>query len=364
MVKFSRIIEAAIEWTATVLFRPFNPKKWFILSFAALMAGFLAGGSFNFSSHNYERNENKHSCSLRNSNILFSSADSRQSDASAFFKDFIEQMLKIKKSVLIPIIGIAVFVLLGFFVLMSWLSSRFAFIFLEDVVKNDASIRPPFRENKELGESLFSFTLVFTLIILALFAGFIFMLLNCLGRLGVFNKVITAGFKQIFWTVLPFALIFIFLILIAAVVSLVVRHFITVIMFRDRIRIMQAWPKFFSILTSHKQDFVVYLFIAMGLGIFTSLASFLLYLSAFFGLLFPAGILTLAFYLLHLIIPQAFQLSYFIIIAVVFSPAALFVLYSLLCLNLPFAVFFRTLSVKFIAALDQHYNLFRYKESG
>lgn len=330
MVKFSQIIGASIEWTATVLFRPFDPKRWFILSFAALMAGFLAGGNFNPGG---------------NFNLI-------------------EQLLKINKPVLISIIVIAVLVLLGFFTLMSWLSSRFAFVFLADVARNDASIKLPFRENKELGQSLFSFTLVFTLILLALFAGFIFMLLNYLGRLGIFNKVITAGFKQIFWTVLPFGLVFIFLIIIAAIVSLVVRHFITVIMFRDRIRIMHAWQKFFSILTSHKQDFIVYLFIAVGLGIFTSIVLILLYLSAFFGLFFPVGILTLVVYLIHLVIPQAFQFLYFIIIAVVFSPIALFVLYSLICLNLPFAVFFRTLSVKFIAALDQHYNLFRYKESG
>lgn len=373
-----------------VLFRPFNPRKWLILSFAALMAGFLAGGGFNFSSNNFDKREEKEKqekttrlyqtgsshlgkqqktncgkdillCALKDSGVV-SSSDAPHQAENPFYKDFVGQILKIKKPVLISIIVVVVLVLMGFSILMAWLSSRFAFVFLEDVVKNDASIKLPFRENKGLGKSLFLFSVVFMLIFWVLFAGFVLMLLKSLGGLGVFNKTITAGFKQIFWTLLPFGLTFIFLILIAGIVSFVVRHFITVIMFRDKISITRAWPKFLAMLMPHKQDFITYLFIAMGLGILTSIISMLLYLSAFFGLLFPAGILTLVFYLIHLVIPQTLQTVYFIVIAVIFFPIGLFILYSLMCLNLPFAVFSRTLSVKFVAALDQNYNLFRYKE--
>jgi hypothetical protein len=44
MVDFSELIKASAEWTITVLFRPFSPKKWIILGFVALLAGYLTGG--------------------------------------------------------------------------------------------------------------------------------------------------------------------------------------------------------------------------------------------------------------------------------------------------------------------------------
>ena len=41
---FTEIISASVEWTKTVLFRPFSIKKWLLLYFIALLAFQLQGG--------------------------------------------------------------------------------------------------------------------------------------------------------------------------------------------------------------------------------------------------------------------------------------------------------------------------------
>jgi hypothetical protein len=49
-------------------------------------------------------------------------------------------------------------------------------------------------------------------------------------------------------------------------------------------------------------------------------------------------------------------------VMIVAIPIVLFLWYCFMCMYLPFAVFFRTFSVKFFGKLDSRYNLFVYTD--
>ncbi|MEW6008329.1 MAG: hypothetical protein AB1629_01690 [Candidatus Omnitrophota bacterium] len=364
MVKFTEIIEASIEWTTTVLFRPFSPKKWFILVFVALLAGQLAGGgcnSFSPGRDHTDKTKPAQAAEIYQASISYPTAQT-VNKKSTFSPSEILKSFSLKKSknpaLFLYIVAIAVLVILAFLVL-TWLTARFSFIFLEDVIKNDASIKMPFRENKQIANSLFLFYLVSSVVFLALFGlltvGLIYNLIN----LGVFQKEANVGFKQIFLTCLPYGLLLFSVIFIALLISLIAQDFVLVVMFKDKIKIMKAWRKILAMLRVHKVDFVKYLCIKLGLAICSAIIAGLLSFITFIGLLLPGGITVAVFYLIYLILPKAFRLLYSIILFMVGIPLFLFLLYCLTALNLPFAVFFRTFSLKFLARLDQNYNLFK-----
>jgi len=360
MVRFAEVIEASIEWAATVLFRPFNPKKWLILGFVAMLAGQMAGSSFH-SSSGYNNQKHKQAEAATISKASISPAPSPYSKIEppkAFSK--IRDYLQAKNPLLLIIIILISLAILTFMVIMFWLSARFNFIFLEDVVKNDASIRTPFKANKEIGNSLFLFSLAFAAIFIALLGLIIWLCIWTLIKLGAFDKTAAVGFWRIFLTCLPYGLLALLLLIVTAIIGVIINDFVLVVMFKDKVKIMQAWPKALSIISAHKTDLIKYIFIKLGLGICCAIISGILNLAVFLGLLFPAGITAAIFYLIYLIVPLTLRFLYFIILFIVAVPVLLFLIYCLMCLYLPFAVFFRTLSLKFISRLDPNYNLFNY----
>jgi hypothetical protein len=227
------------------------------------------------------------------------------------------------------------------------------------VVKNDASIKRPFKENRLIGDSLFSFNMAFLFVNMLLFGLIIFMCLRSLFKLGVFAKTSTVGFLKIFLTCLPFLLLFILLIIISAIIYLIVNDFVIVAMFKDKIKFTQAWPKVSKILLANKVNFILYILIKWALAIAASLIYFIIYLISLFSLLFPAVMSICILYCLYLIIPGALHIPYLIVLFIVGVPFLFFLLFCLLCLYLPFAVFFRTFSIKFIGCLEPQYNLFK-----
>jgi len=362
MANFSQIIDASLEWAATVCFRPFNPKKWLILTFTALMAGYLAGGFHLNSSGTFDREEkNGQAREISRDAGHAGSIDPAKKEELKPRGSFsvLDEVKKIRKP-LITLIVLTVIIGLLLLVLMTWLCARFAFIFLENITRNDASIKLPFLRYKTIGNSYFKFLLAYMGTGFVIFAACLLKLLDSLARLGVFDKQVTVGFKQAALTTIHYAMVFIFLIIISGLVSLISNHFVVVAMFKDGIGFCAAWRKIAGILAKAKSDFIVYIFIIIGLAICSLICSGLLYLAALLGLFFPAGILFLLFYSISLLIPQSLHIFYYIALGIIFVPVTVFILYCLSSIYLPFAVFFRTLSIKFIASLEPHYNLFKY----
>ncbi|MCX5704179.1 MAG: hypothetical protein NT066_06805, partial [Candidatus Omnitrophica bacterium] len=282
-----------------------------------------------------------------------------QQSPAAIAKNILNRALSQVKHYLAITIFLLVMLTLAFMVTMTWLTSRLSFVFLEDVIKNDAAIKIPFKAHKKLGDSLFNFNLIYSIAFLTLFILVIVICVFALGKLGVFDKAKTIGFMQVFFTCLPYGLLLLGILFMSLIIYFINNNFVLVVMFKDKIKILQALSKALAIIKANKLDVIKYLFIQLGLGICAHILYACLSFATFLGLLLPVGVLVILFRSIFMLIPAGIHLVYFIVLFTLVTPLALFLLYAFICLGLPFGVFSRTLSLKFIARLDPHYNLFR-----
>ncbi len=350
MIKFTEIINASMEWTATMLFRPFDPKKCLILTFIAFLAGSVAGfGGSSLGSDTGRQEGVKEEQAVE-------TAQTPQTDSPGEFLGAV--MAWFKKLPTVTLLVIIILVLLGLFLVMGWLSSRFAFIFLEDVIKNDASIRKPFKENKILGNSLFKFSLAalaaFLFLSGTIVGGYVF----TLNKMGVFRKPMETGIGKVILASAPFAIAFLSLLLVAILIYLILYDFVLVVMFKDKIKIMQAWPRMITLLKAYPALMVKYVLIKIALGFCSGIITYIASLIGVIGLILPVGLVAGVFYIIYRLLPLALHLPYIILVVAIGVPVVAFLLYTLTCVYLPFAVFFRTFSLKFLGRLEPHYNLF------
>lgn len=352
MIKFTEIISASIEWTATMLFRPFDPKKWLILTFIALMAGSITGVGGNSLGSDTGRQEGvKEAQAIETTETP--QTDSPQEPLRAALAWFKKPSTVILLIIIIPI-------LLGLFLVIAWLSSRFAFIFLENVIKNDASVRTPFKENKILGNSLFKFSLAALAAFLLLSGVVIGGYVLTLNKIGVFRKPMATGIGKVILVSAPFALAFLSVLLMAILIYVIVHDFVLVAMFKDKIKIRQAGPRIIALMKAHPALMVKYVLIKAGLGFCSAIIIYMASLIGFIGLLLPAGLVIGIFYMIYRVLPAVLNLPYTILMYALGLPVAAFLLYALMCVYLPFAVFLRTFSLKFLGRVNPYYNLFLY----
>ncbi|MBL7070502.1 MAG: hypothetical protein ISS27_03420, partial [Candidatus Omnitrophica bacterium] len=254
MVKFTEIINASIEWTAAMLFRPFKLKKWLILTFVALLAGYMAGsGNFGGGGSSSKRSDSSVKTSKISPSVIPVQSEFRTnqtltgqpSGSSSFFDGWAG-------------IGLSVFMIfiillvLGFLLVLMWLSSRFNFIFIQNITRNDASIRKPFRENKIIGNSYFKFSLIYSFLSVATLGGIILGSIIYAGSRNFFEQGTVAGIKRIVLTFFPIGTLFLLLLVICIVVGFAVHQFVLIFMYKQRIGIKAAWPKFVAIFLKNK----------------------------------------------------------------------------------------------------------------
>ena len=145
MVKFTEIIEASLEWTATVLFRPFKPRKWLILILVALMAGYLSGGChLNLSGGGgHDTEKAKKPNSPQSVGVSTNTVVKKELKQPALpstpqeIKSYIYEQLK--RPFILPLVICVILLLIILFISCVWLSARFAFIFLDNITKNNKS---------------------------------------------------------------------------------------------------------------------------------------------------------------------------------------------------------------------------------
>ncbi|MEO6870853.1 MAG: hypothetical protein ABI233_01375 [Chthoniobacterales bacterium] len=126
----------AYELTKGILFRPFDIAKWFVIGFAAWLATFFSGASFN-----YNKIQNWNTGSHR------FAAPSALHQASAL------------PVIITIIIALVVLVLVALFL---WLNSRGRFMFVDCIVRNRAAIVAPWREYRVEANRFFLFQLIVT----------------------------------------------------------------------------------------------------------------------------------------------------------------------------------------------------------
>lgn len=345
MVDFGAIIGESAEWTKQVLFKPFDFKKWMVLTFIALMAGAMSNG-FNFNygggngSHHYESQQQKPLAANEAEGVV--SASAAESKA------------------VITIVIVAAVILIALLLLFIWLGSRFSFVFLEDVIRNDASIRAPFSANADAGDSYYKFNLVFLLIFFLVLGLLIFFGVFACMKLDLFNALNTPSpspkaVGELLLVALPLLFVFVAVLFVLGIISLITIDFVLPIMYKENIKILAAWGKAWEIIKKNAGNFVVYTLIKIGLGIGAGIVYFLAFIIGFIAVAIPIALLVVALYFLSKALPAAAAVPYWMVVGLILTPVCLFLFYCLIAINLPFAVFFRTYGLKFLERLDPQY---------
>ncbi|MBP7216993.1 MAG: hypothetical protein KBA46_06905 [Candidatus Omnitrophica bacterium] len=367
MVNFMELVSASLEWTKVILFKPFRLKKWLTFCFIAFLAGVLyGGGSFNL-------NLPRESPSAKKSQSTAKSCAIAGKDATQASPSFQESLRQIKTSVQkrLPwlsrslaikiIVGaaiIAIIIVSALVIFFTWLHAHFVFIFLDGIRNNDASIKAPFKRFHASAQSYFWLSLA----VQTIFSFFIALIIGgCIVRLytlGAFNYHPAVGFKTIALACIPFVAAFCLLIPIGMIITFLINDFLTIIMCKEQTTVKPAWRATVALLKLHINTCIKYGLVKIGLSFCSWLILGFLNMAIVLMWIIPTVIVVMIGTLGYKFIPQPFNIILVIIAAIIFIAVAmaLWILYFLIML--PFGIFFRTLNMKFIARIDDRFNLF------
>lgn len=194
-----------------ILFKPFDIRKWFVLGFCAFLAqcgeGGMGGGG----------------------TPPWSGGGQQSTNNGEWFEQNMVLILVIAACAVVAGIGIAI--------LVTWLSSRGKFMFIDGVVKNRGAVLEPWREYKREGNSLFLFRIVLGL--LSVVATVVAVGLPLLIAIPDFQSK-TLGGAGIAAIVIGSILLLI-AIVAAIAVGFMLNAFVVPTMYCKRVRALEGW---------------------------------------------------------------------------------------------------------------------------
>jgi hypothetical protein len=238
-------ISPTFERIKQMLFRPFDLKKWFAVGFCAWLAYLGEGGAnFNF---RVPWDNCGPTCGTKSCTV----ESVRQAcPANVLLAVFI--------GVMILVIFVAVWLVL------LWLSSRGRFMFLNCVARNSDKIKAPWRDFGRRANSLFLFRLVMWVIGTVFILGpMLALFLWCTSA-----SVAMSDYHILFWA--PFVL-GVLLVSVIGIILLIImkftKDFVVPIMYIHKVRCMEAWGRFRSILSANKGRFTLYILFQIVIGL-------------------------------------------------------------------------------------------------
>jgi len=216
----------------TALFKPFDIGKWFVVGFTAFLAGLMDwpdGGNDNDGKWHTDMDE------------VINFPDAAR-----------EWMVDNPGWVTLIVFGlIALFAII---ILLTWLSSRGKFMFLENVVHNSAVVAKPWHQYKTQGNSLFVWRIIYGLICLVAFG---LVMVQCYH---IVVDIYYDGFSvdEHLIRIIGMGLLVLALFVVTAYISLFLNDFVVPIMYKNNMTTTLAWNKFLSILTNHWLSFILY----------------------------------------------------------------------------------------------------------
>jgi hypothetical protein len=302
-IQFMEPLSRAWDRMKTALFKPFDLHKWFVVGFNAFLAGLMeawnGGGGSRFSKRGDLREI------IHFPRTAWAWLMAHQLWASLILVG------------LLAAIAIAV--------VLTWVSARGTFMFMDNVVKNSAEVAKPWREYEKEGNSLFVWRLLLGFAAFLTFGAVItlfFIQGAALYGTG-FRNVLPLGFM------LGMGLLMLALAVIWGYVNLFLRDFVAALMYRDRISCGQAWKVFLRLFGKSPFHFIGY-----GVLIF-------LFIIAFVIAVVIAGLATCCIGFFLLVIP-----------------------YISTVLTLPVWYTYRAFSLEFLAQFGPDYDAFRRQEPG
>lgn len=218
----------AFELTKRILFQPFDLKKWFVIGFAAFLAGLadgtrFGGGNFPSPSGNWKDGGNSERFSALSDQVM-----------SWLFTGVMAAV----------VVGVLVMIFL-----FMWLGSRGRFIFIDCIVHDRGAIEAPWREYKRDANSFFLFSLVAMVAWLLFFA---------LSALPFFLLWWTERLEDIGWPLFVYGGVVVLLSLLLSLAYVVVAWFMVPVMYRQRCRALAAFKKVIKLIASYPGPFVLY----------------------------------------------------------------------------------------------------------
>jgi hypothetical protein len=248
-------VTPAIERVKTILFRPFNLGKWFVIGFCAWLAqlGQQGGGGGGGPGGGGGGGRGP-----SGSDLNFEDMVEEAKEGLAVAREFVEANLAwiIPLAILVLAIGV------GFWLLFTWLSSRGRFMFLHCVAENKAEVVVPWHKFSRHGNSLFGFRIVLGLI------GFVIVVLGLVA--GGSSLIAAANNEDVLRAVLTLVVMFLGIFVVSIPVLIIKKFttdFVVPIMFLQTASCTAAWRQFLTVLSVNKARFFVYILFQIVIGI-------------------------------------------------------------------------------------------------
>jgi hypothetical protein len=257
-ILYGQPLEQAWLRMKKALFQPFSLSKWFVVGFAAWLAH-LADGSGGGGPGNVRG--------------IWRKEDLNVSDLGELPGRIWEWLLA--HPVWLALIVAGILVVIGIIVLVLWLSSRGRFVFLENVVRDQALISEPWHRHRVKGNSLFMWRLAFSAICL-----FFFLIMAVLIFTTVVNMVrVESGQAEYILFLVLEGLVFFSVAVTIAFISFYLKNFVVPIMYRHECGAMEGWRRFLDYFRRNMGHFILYalfiLVLAIGVGLCVILAGLL-----------------------------------------------------------------------------------------
>lgn len=240
MVSVIDPIGPAFEEVKTILFKPFDLGKWFVIGFCAWLAFLGSGGPGGGSGGRGGRFPDAH-------------------EAFGQAKEFVLENL----DWIIPVVIFVVMLGIVLWLVFTWLSSRGRFMFLHCVAENKAEVKVPWAKFRQHGNSLFLFRIVLGLIGFAAVGLPILLTVGCVVMMIAGDGAIVIGVLGIVMT----GLIAVAIAIVFAVIGKFTTDFVVPIMFLRTTSCTAGWREFLTILSANKSRFVLYILFQIVINI-------------------------------------------------------------------------------------------------
>jgi hypothetical protein len=251
-INFSQPLSNGFERMKKALFQPFDITKWINIGFTAFLAGLTdcnrgSGGGGGNTGNRFN--------------------DFNWDDFFSFPEAAWEWL--VSNPLWFSLIIVGIFLIISMAIILSWLSSRGKFMFLDNVVHNRDEVVKPWNEFRKQGNSLFWWQFVYGWLVFGIF------ILYFVYSFGIFKNIHDGQIPEVakYGFITGIIFIFIGLLIITGYISLFLTDFVVPIMYKHRVSTTKAWSKFLKLFVNNVGSFIVYglfifvLSIAVGIGV-------------------------------------------------------------------------------------------------